>query len=169
MSYDEASFKAGFALGRALWKPPRMKTDIDTGFGWTADPAYLVYNADTYLGRVGGRQFYKTNSGWAVSVMAINQGGTYGGNWTGPMIISTDQSAVAYTVISSADGTHHLTSQGSFVYLEKTWYYNAQWHISNASVGDDAGRPIFYGNNVTHPQVDINVLQAARVRMTGGA
>lgn len=28
MSYDAASFKAGFALGRLLWRPPRAKRDI---------------------------------------------------------------------------------------------------------------------------------------------
>ena len=57
MSYDADSFKAGFALGRILWRPPTLRGDQDTGLGWAADPEYLVYNAGTFLGTCNDRRF----------------------------------------------------------------------------------------------------------------
>lgn len=161
MSYDEASFKAGFALGRALWKPPRMKTDIDTGFGWTADPAYLVYGEGTFLGQLNERYFYKIESSWAVSAWSINREPS---GWNSPVLISTSQDAVKYR----CNGTQ-LGYEYSFEYLGKTWYSNGQYALTGGEVVDSANRPIVDCQYHDYRQSMIDVLQAAHVRLTGGA
>lgn len=51
MSYDAASFKAGFALGRMLWRPPYYTTQyIDTGLGWRAKADYLRWTQADIMG-----------------------------------------------------------------------------------------------------------------------
>ena len=71
MSYDGESFKAGLALGRLLWQPPGKVPFLNTGLGWTADPAYLVKDAGTYLGEQRGRYWYKARDGYAVCCYLI--------------------------------------------------------------------------------------------------
>ena len=164
MSFVLKDFQAGFALGRALWKPPRTKTDIDTGFGWTADPACLIYNAGTFLGQLGGfdhRYFYKTENEWAVSAWSIHREPS---GWNSPVLISTSQDAVKYICNETQLGVEY-----SFEYLGKTWYSNGQYALSGGEVVDSANRPIVDCQYHDYRQSMIDVLQAAHVRLTGGA
>lgn len=161
MSYDADSFKAGFALGRMLWRPPTMNTGIDTGLGWTADPDYLRFAANTYLGRSNDRNFYKSRDGYAIAVYGVDHGdGQYGYNWYGPFLISTDQNAVRYYY-----GGTQLTYQGTVNYLGRTWYYNSNHHYQNASY-DTGGLQVWTGTRPTKSEVIIAILQAAHVRIT---
>lgn len=162
MSFVLKDFQAGFALGRALWKPPRMKTEIDTGFGWAADPAYLVYNADTYLGTITSgttRSFKKSDNGWAVSAFLIN----YDHSWTGPVLISTSEQAVRYEYNETS-----LPSSMTFSYIGLTWYANFNHHFSNVSSYDNGRRPIIDCAAFSDRYPVEQILQAARVRLTGG-
>ena len=77
MSYDEASFRAGFALGRALWRPPASVGDVDTGLGWKANPNYLARDAGEYLGTQEERNWYKYADGYAVCCFLITPGPPY--------------------------------------------------------------------------------------------
>ena len=70
MSYDAESFKAGFALGRMLWRPPQ-NTNVTPGVVWTADPQFLIYTAGTiYCENSGTRTPYvKSRRGQAICVI----------------------------------------------------------------------------------------------------
>lgn len=94
MSYDAESFKAGFAVGRMMWRPPTLIGTVDTRLGWTADPAWLVYDAGTDLGSNNYGHYYKRNDGWAIAIWdqrTANNGL--------PVLFSTDANA-AYTTAS---------------------------------------------------------------------
>lgn len=68
MSYDAASFMAGFALGRLIWQPPTLIGEVDTGLGWTANPAYLVYDEGADLGSNNYGHYTKRYDGWAIAI-----------------------------------------------------------------------------------------------------
>ena len=171
MSYDEASFKAGFALGRALWKPPRMKTDIDTGFGWTADAPYLMYAADTWIGTNGGRSYYKGRNGWAIVVWCdpvTNTTGHSPGTWYGAYVISTDSDAAA---IKDYNGGVHTGSPNPLApveYLGRTWYFSVGSQLPARYADDSTAVPIFTGTYATKQDIVLAILQTAHVRLTGG-
>lgn len=65
---------------------------MNTGLGWEANGAYLIYAAGTWLGDIGDRSFVKVNNGWAIAVWAIQAGYN-----SGPMLVSTDQAAAEIT------------------------------------------------------------------------
>lgn len=64
---DKDSFLMGLRVGLTLGRPPFP----NTGLGWTADPAYLVKDADTYLGEQRGRYWYKARDGYAVCCFLV--------------------------------------------------------------------------------------------------
>lgn len=109
MSYDAASFQAGFALGRMLWRPPTMYIGQDTGLGWSADPEYLRYSAGADLGRNNYSSYTKRYDGWAIAIWeqrAANNGL--------PILMSTDRNAAytsaswLYTGVDSAGHTWYI-------------------------------------------------------------
>ena len=171
MSYDEASFKAGFALGRALWKPPRTKTEIDTGFGWTADPAWMMYDADTWIGTNGGRSYYKGRNGWAVVAWcnpAINTGGIQPGTWYGAYIISTDSNAAAIKDYNGSIHTDVPNPHAPLQYLGLTWYFSVGSQFPARYDDFRTSAQIFTGTYETKQDIARAILQAASVRLTGG-
>lgn len=118
---------------------------VNTGLGWEAPSDYLVYAADTYLGYVLDRNFYKTYTGYAIAV--FQQLNSEHGGWTGPLLISTDPDAALYYY-----GATYPTGVDHFSYLHKTWYFNYNHHYAYPH---DWGTPLHvidpfeYGNDWT--------------------
>lgn len=107
MSYDAESFKAGFALGRLLWRPPTQLYD-PLDLGWICDPQFLRYEAGTDLGVNNYAHYVKRYNGWAIAIWEQRDA-----NNGLPILVSTDQDA-AYT---SADWLYSGTDSGGH-----TWY-----------------------------------------------
>lgn len=126
--------------------------------GWEADSAYLISAANTDLGIVNDRHFYKTNNGPAIAVIRIHWGSS---SWTSPMLISTDRDAVTYYYGGTTRG-----AEGSFEYLGLTWYYNGDHAYQNGNVQNTGNRPIYDDNYLGNlPQSFINILTAANVAL----
>ena len=139
MSYDADSFKAGFALGRMLWRPPQ-NTNVTPGIVWTADPQFLIYAAGTiYCENSGTRTPYvKSSRGQAICVIITNANANEaGGHWTWPYLISTDSDAT-----KSSRPSAGINNAVTFTYLGLTWYcrnqvaYNQSWGGSTDVVSD---------------------------------
>lgn len=150
MSYDAASFKAGFAVGRMLWRPPTLRGDQDTGLGWSADPTWLAYAAGTDLGTSNERHFYKANDGYAIAVYAVDAEG----NWRGPVLISTNLDYVA---------TNYVRSGDQFTYLGLTWYVYHGYHYINATYTTPLRIWTDWSGN--WPETAKQIMQAAKVRV----
>lgn len=77
----------------------------------------VVENAGTVLGAIEGRTFTKTNNGKAAVAFVFD------GNYTGPMLVSTEPDACVY----STSGDHVSTNgaEGTVVYKGKTYYYSS--------------------------------------------
>ena len=134
MSYDAASFKAGFALGRMLWRPPTQagRNGQDTGLGWGADAQFLVSDKDIYLGSNGPdthRHFYKTYDGVAagafLNVYSFDYlSGSYV-RWYLPTLVSTIASnAQSYSWDFQPT---HIDQHGASIDVD---YKGLHWHIS---------------------------------------
>lgn len=175
MSYDADSFKAGFALGRMLWRPPQ-DTNIAPDIGWTADPEYLVSTAGIELVQYGGGSsrtpYIKQTNGLALCCVVTNLGPVYSQYWTGPLLISTDKNYVRYMV-----GDMLLLESNTISYLGLTFYLNRDyWNSPQWSGGDQTpvtSFPVFdaSGYSVTASDmtsVALAIMQAANVRLTGG-
>lgn len=146
--------------------------DVYTGLGWTAKRAFMVYDAGTELVRYGGGSsrtpYNKATDGWAICCVVINAGPVYNTQWTGPLLISTVQENVRYTVV----GVEHLVTN-QFVYDGLIWtlnrdYWNAppwsggdQIPVTDYPVFDATGYPIT-SSDMT--QIALAVMQAAGVR-----
>lgn len=122
MSYDADSFKAGFALGRILWRPPTLRGDQDTGLGWAADPEYLVRAEGYWICNVGSRVFSKYVDGPAIAVTQDH----CTSNWVGPMLISTVREYV-YTTQGPGQAI------GTFEYGGLTWYASYSYWLPDAN------------------------------------
>lgn len=87
------------------------------------DDDYYVATANKLLETIGGRNFYKTNSSPAIAGMMYI---TTSRNWTVPIMVSTDSSAVnMYTSYNN----QNLGTAGNLVYKGVTFYYSTtgQW------------------------------------------
>lgn len=149
----------------------RGSQDIYTGLGWTANKEYLVYDAGTELVRYSGSSrtpYNKMQDGWAICCVITNAGPVYNTQWTGPLLISTVQENVRYTV----GGVARLEAN-QFAYAELIWtlnqdYWNAplwgggdQIPVTDYPVFDATGYPIT-SSDMT--QIALAVMQAAGVR-----
>lgn len=177
MSYDADSFKAGFALGRLLWRPPARVT-ADTGLGWSAYPEYLTLTAGDYLGRVGISSYYsyhqypyyKTGDGVAVGVFVYNRmNGEV--NYCGPILLSTASANVRFERRHSgySDVTYFTANGETLQYAGLTWYVNANGAWGNPSNYTKGLLPLFDAAGYTALE-DIcrAILRRARVHRTGG-
>lgn len=54
MSYDADSFKAGFALGRILWRPPGIIPHVLPDIGWTASPKLIIDDSEKIFATAPG-------------------------------------------------------------------------------------------------------------------
>lgn len=160
MSYDADSFKAGFALGRAMWRPPQKEIETDTGLGWSASPEYLVNNQGTWICDVGDRVYNKYTDGFAIAVLSDKQHSS----WVGPLLIST----VIQNVYTTQGPGRDIAS---FVYDGITWYVSFAYWLP----GTPAWRsrvPVRTAEDGTYPddaaghvQNAIDVMQKANVRV----
>lgn len=122
MSYDAESFKVGFALGRLLWKPPIIISNVQPGIGWTASPEYIIRNHEEIFATAPGSTrtpFVKTNNGQAICYIALDNNGTqWSGHWNSVFLISTNRDYAAFTC---AGGTS-LIGWVEYDYLDLHWY-----------------------------------------------
>lgn len=126
MSYDADSFKAGFALGRLLWRPPVI-SDVDTGLGWTMPSEYAVRDAGTLLCTVDGSSrspYSKRYNGIAACVILKNFTNSLG-TWVGPILISTVEQNTYYL----ANGDDRILIN-SFLYDGLRFYVDRENHTS---------------------------------------
>ena len=77
----------------------------------------VVENAGTVLGAIEGRTFTKTNNGKAAVAFVFD------GNYTGPMLVSTDPDACFFS--TSGDYVSTNGTEGTVVYNGKTYYYSS--------------------------------------------
>ena len=77
-----------------------------------------IYDKDSHFMTIAGRKYYKQNDGVAIIGMVYDN--TI--NCTGPLLVSTDQNAVAY--YTSHDNSV-FTSVGSVVHNGSTYYYSS--------------------------------------------
>lgn len=93
--------------------------DASKASAWWVDPGWSVDSAETYLGFVIDRHFYKSNDGLAAA------GFTYNG-WVGPRLVSTDPSATVYHYNHSfAEPDYTIEKDGL------TFYANSSLHYQN--------------------------------------
>lgn len=154
--YDKSSFLAGLAVGRLLWKPPNVPHNKDTGLGWNAEPAYLLYDADTYLGsNIGwGRNYYKGYDGWAVCAWVD---GAYQ-NWHGPYLISTSR---VFAGINDPISGRIPADLGPVNYLGLDWYYTPGAHVKDRNFTTPL--KVITGNYESWDALTVAILQAANV------
>lgn len=168
MTYDRDSFLAGLAVGRAMWQPPSLIGEVTPGILWTADPEYLVYDADMWLCTMSNdfynRDFYKTNNGIALGVFGAGLHNQYSypppsDLWYGPILISTDPE---YTYYSDSLGV-----VGSVVYQGAVFYYNNGYHIANNGEVHYTTDLVVYGpdDGPTNADNILRIMQAANVRV----
>ena len=176
MPYDAESFKAGFAIGRLLWKPPIKRASGDTGLGWAANPAWLTYSAGIVATAPTGNRtpYTKPNDGWTVICTLYNgDDGQYGGDWCDVATISTIRDNVIVTVPDA------YQSINSYTYLGLTWYagisgQNSIWGgctrlESSFPEIDMGGDQVVYnrgGDPTMIESVFLRIMQAAGVRRT---
>lgn len=178
MPYDQRSFLAGLALGRALWKPP-FPLPEGHALSWTADEEWLVFDP----GIVGTAPestrspYIKLNYGKCIGVYSVN--GTvpgYGDDWVGIFLISTDPDFI--TLYTNTEHSWWTNVKGSCEYLGLKWYYtslnqnedyggstfiNTDFPEFDAT-GYTVGYPSWY--LAAPPETIIAMLQAANVRVT---
>lgn len=177
MPYDERSFLAGLAAGRAMWKPP-YPLPQKSALGWTADEGWLVFDPGI-LGTVEESTrtpYIKLNYGQCVGVYAVN--GTvpdYGDDWVGIFLISTDRDFM--TLYLNTENGWWTSVKGTCSYLGLTWYFASfsQNEEFGGGTSIDTDLPMFdatgyvigYPGWNTHapPETVIAMLQAANVRL----
>lgn len=175
MSYDEASFKAGLAVGRMLWRMPSTYEN-NTGLGWICNPAFLKKIELEWMCSIDWssnltRNYYKLYDGQAVAVFNFNRQSStpssYSGtDWSGPILISTEPLYVWYR--TRGDGFNaDLGPSGSFQYLERTWYFcdTYAFHYSSIRSYNAGTLPIIDSNGASAVDACIMILQAANVRV----
>lgn len=178
MPYDERSFLAGLAVGRAMWKPPIVLPPGETQ-GWTADEEWLFYDPGV-IGTVDESTrtpYIKLNYGKCVGVYSIN-GSTpgYGNDWVGLFLISTNRDCI--TLYANTERSWFTSVVGSCNYLGLTWYYSGGNQNSEYGGGteintdfpvfDATGYVVGYSNWYipAPPETIIAMMQAANVRLT---
>lgn len=162
MSYDAASFKAGFALGRMLWRPPALRGDQDTGLGWSADPSWLIYDPDIYLGRANDRYYHKQQGGWAIAFFSHQTPSL----WTGPVLVSTEYSAVEeYYKNAYGQYVGYISPNDSFTYAGLTWYVNHNYRYQTNNFETGNVRYWQYEDVIDMTSWGIQILKAAKVRV----
>lgn len=174
MPYDATSFKAGFALGRMLWRPPTKSGVIDTGLGWTADREWLTYAAGIVATAPGSSRtpYTKTNDGWTVICTLYNgDDGQHGGDWCDVVTISTVRDNAVTTVPNASIWIR------TYTYLGLTWYAGVNGQnaiyggctrlVSNYPEIDMEGGQVVYnraGDPTIIEAVFLQIMQAAGVR-----
>lgn len=88
-------------------------------------PDYHIKNKDAVIAKIDGRTFTKTNAGGAYVGYACHtypegQGDFSNKSFVGPVLVSKNQDAVAYTTAGQP-----FTSTGSFAYKGYTYYYGS--------------------------------------------
>ena len=136
MSWDRDSFLAGLAAGRALWTPPRSSGELT---GWTADPAFLIYDAGTVFCENSGSRtpFTKVNDGKAICCIVTNaNAGEYGGGWTYPYLISTSLDAARASCPAGISGYSEYDYAGLHWYGFGATSYNQNWGGASDVISD---------------------------------
>lgn len=164
MSYDAASFMAGLATGRALWRLPYVVPE-PLRYSWDADPAWIVDTAGTHLAEVMyfnyPREYYKRYDGKAIGFFRKDQSWQ---GWNSPVLLSTEPLSV-YTL----QGSVPYNAEGTFEYLGLTWYYNGGGAVDHPSAAYTTSLHVVFcdGGNAGFPTyVDLlkDILKRAKVR-----
>ena len=87
---------------------------VPSGLQWSCDESFLNAQSGRFA-TISGRGYYKTNDVPAICGCHYNSS-----NYTMPVLISTDESAISFRADSGGPWTHNT----SFEYLGLTWYYN---------------------------------------------
>ena len=74
-------------------------------------------DADKLIAVINGRKYYKKNAGEALVAYAYN------GEYTGPILVSKDENAVAY-YSPDHESCGNIQSAGSFIFKSETYYYS---------------------------------------------
>ncbi len=104
--------------------------DISVNINFYNNENY-IYDANSLLVTLSGRDFYKANNGGAlIGYVYRNEA------WTGPLLVSENANSVAFT--QTYDG---LTSpsRGSFTYNDTTYYYSSANYFMAGNQTDTSG------------------------------
>lgn len=126
----------------------------DVEISWTADDSYVVSEAGLYLGRTINREFYKTNN---IPAIAVFRNGVGGPGWSGPVLVSTDPTAVRFSVEGETlGGTAYSIN-------DVTWYVNGNYHYQSTDF-DSTGLHEISGQGMTSEIVE-SILREANVHV----
>lgn len=107
MPYDATSFKAGFALGRMLWRPPMPTVAYtDVGLGWKAKTEYLRWYASA-MGTYdpGVLPSYIQEEKYDTGQMPVIVGNTYP-DWASPFKVQfTNVTSPVYWMLIEQNST----------------------------------------------------------------
>ena len=127
----------------ALGMHSALPVGVDTGLGWTANRAYLVYDAGTVATSAPGTRqpITKDQDGWCVGVYLTNfNQGWAGDGWAGVALIST--------VPGNVTGNAPSGLTNGFSHLGLYWYVH--WTAQN----DAWGGADYYDTGL--PELDLN-------------
>ena len=175
VAFDAEAFKIGFALGRLMWTP-ESPNDVDSGLGWSADPDYISWFANDYLGVNsvnGGGQwqrwyeypYYKTNNGAAVGAFVINRTvDSY--RYFGPILLSTEAENVSFErrEKNSSSVLYYTANAATVNYAGKTWYVNSKGSYDRPTIYSKGDLPLFDATGYASlDDICIAILEAANV------
>lgn len=116
---------------------------------WTADESYISETAGELLCTLSGRNYYKYNDTKALVAYWC------GGNYTGPILVSTDPDAVSYkTNYNSSINTY----SGTVTYENVTWYYSSTSLFMSGNCTSSTG-------SATHKLTDGLTIAAAALEL----
>lgn len=126
-------------------------TYADSGLGWIVDERYFKNTAGN-LCTIDGRTFYTYQRGSIVYAVVYN------GNYTGPVVLSTNRDLVAYE-------PGGVLSQGSFKYLGMTWYITnfSYWMSGNRVDSSGLAQKLVITGTSSYSELGIKVLKEAGV------
>lgn len=132
---------------------------VNTGLGWRANDSYLVSAQNELIATVLGREFTKTNAGYAVAVSTYPS--TTG--FSGPILLSTVQSYAWYTAYGMECGSSIACHYAGF-----DWYMTAFgiWMAGNTNHNTDGKAPEWSMTGFTPDQTEaiaLDILQTAGV------
>ena len=103
---------------------------VDSGMGCAVRADCYCDEADTYLGKLYSRTYYKTNSGACIAFcLQTNHADLFESvPYSTPCLIST---SLAATVMKPSSSSDPLEPNRSFTYQGQTWYLNGRHGLPN--------------------------------------